>query len=111
MDTQNLVIEFIGSFPGHLWVVLVAGLVTYFGLRAADASYSHETTIKLVTYAILLLLAILPNGYYAIFPPTIDMSDFLVKREPLPNYDARLYLDIFLTFVGWVIAMIARSRS
>lgn len=110
METRNILAEIFLSLPGHIWVIPFAFAVTYFGLRAADASFYSGEKIKWAMYICLLAIAVIPNGYLALFTPTPDMPDLLMRREALPNYLGLFYLDAFFTFVGWVVCKIVRSR-
>lgn len=58
---------FIGM-PTHFWVLPVAGLIAWFGLKWAEQSDSHASMLRAVTYLLLIALAVLPNGFYALFP-------------------------------------------
>lgn len=111
MGTRNMAAELFLSFPSHLWVILLAGIITWFGLKWADDAYINGDKYKWATYILLLALAVVPNGYLALFTPTPDMPSLLESRQALPNYLGRFYLDAFFTFVWWAIACFFRSKN
>ncbi|MEN5036712.1 hypothetical protein [Pseudomonas sp. TWI929] len=100
---------FIG-IPTHFWVLPVAGLITYFGLKWADQSSNRATMLCAVTYLLLVALAVLPNGFYALFPPSPNMPELIVSHQPLPSYEGRFYLDAFYVFSGWALSKVAKLK-
>jgi hypothetical protein len=100
---------FIG-IPTHFWVLPVAGLIAYFGLKWADRSQSRAATLQAVTYLLLIALAVFPSGLHALFPPSPDMPELLLNREPLPSYEGRFYLDAFYVFSGWALSKVAKLK-
>jgi len=110
VEARSVVAEMFIGIPTHFWVLPVAGLVAYFGLKWADQSYDRATVLRAVTYLLLIALAVLPNGFYALFPPSPDMSELLLKREPLPSYEGRFYLDAFYVFSGWALSKVAKLK-
>jgi len=100
---------FIG-IPTHFWVLPVAGLITYFGLKWADQSGNRANLLRAATYLLLVALAVLPNGFYALFPPSPNMPELLVNRQPLPSYEGRFYLDAFYVFSGWALSKVAKLK-
>jgi hypothetical protein len=99
---------FIG-IPTHFWVLPVAGLVAYYGLKWSAKSRNRATLLQTLTYLLLLALAVLPNGFYALFPPAPD-PDVLLNNVPLPNYAGRLYLDVFYVFGGWALSKVVKLK-
>ena len=109
MQARSVVAEmFIGS-PTHFWVLPVAGLVAYYGLKWSAKSRNRATLLQTLTYLLLLALAVLPNGFYALFPPAPD-PDVLLNNAPLPNYAGRLYLDVFYVFGGWALSKVVKLK-
>ncbi len=85
------------------------GLVAYFGLKWSARFSSRSTLLQASTYLLLLALAVLPNGFYALFPPAPD-PDVLLNHAPLPNYAGRFYLDAFYVFSGWALSKVAKLK-
>lgn len=110
METRSVVAEMFIGMPTHFWVLPVAGLVAWFGLKWAEQSDNRATMLRTVTYLLLIALAVLPNGFYALFPPSPDMPELLLNREPLPNYVGRFYLDAFYVFSGWALSKVAKLK-
>lgn len=110
MQTRSLVAEMFFSIPTHVWVLPVAGVIAYFGLKMAESAIQRSTLLHGITYALLLALAIIPSGIYALMPPTPDMPELLSQGQSLPNYTARFYLDAFYVFAGWASAWVIRSK-
>ena len=88
MEARSVVAEMFIGIPTHFWVLPVAGLVAYYGLKWSVRFGSRATLLQVSTYLLLLALAVLPNGIYALFPPTPD-PDVLLNNAPLPNYAGR----------------------
>ena len=110
MQTRSLEAEIFFSLPSHLWVMLVAGVIAFVGLRMAEQSGNRESLLRIATYAALLALAIIPNGVYLLFTPTPDMPELLVQGGSLPNYYGLFALDAFYVFAGWMLSWVIRSR-
>ncbi len=110
MEARSIVAEMFIGMPTHFWVLPVAGLVAWFGLKWAEQSDNRATMLRTVTYLLLIALAVLPNGFYALFPPSPDMPELLLNREPLPNYEGRFYLDAFYVFSGWALSKVAKLK-
>lgn len=109
MEARSVVAEMFIGIPTHFWVLPVAGLVAYYGLKWS-ARLSHRTTLlQASTYLLLLALAVLPNGIYALFPPAPD-PDVLLSHAPLPNYAGRFYLDAFYVFTGWALSKVVKLK-
>lgn len=106
MQTRNLVAEMFLSMPIQLWVLPIAGLIAYFGLRQADASPDTQRLWRSISYGLLLVLAFLPNALYAALPGTAPVEPGTLQ----PNYLGRFYLDAFYAFAGWAVAWVVRSR-
>jgi hypothetical protein len=53
--------------PTHFWVLPVAGLVAYYGLKWSARSSNRATLLQASTYLLLLALAVLPNGFMHCF--------------------------------------------
>ncbi|MBA6130570.1 MULTISPECIES: hypothetical protein [Pseudomonas] len=99
---------FIG-IPTHFWVLPVACLVAYYGLKWSVRFGSRAALLQVSTYLLLLALAVLPNGIYALFPPAPD-PDVLLNNAPLPNYAGRFYLDAFYVFSGWALSKVVKLK-
>lgn len=110
MEARSVVAEMFIGIPTHFWVLPVAGLITYFGLKWADQSSNRATVLRAATYLLLVALAVLPNGFYALFPPSSDMPEPLLKNQPLPSYEGRFYLDAFYVFSGWALSKVAKLK-
>lgn len=110
MESRSLAAEIFFSMPSHLWVLPVAGVVAFFGMRLAAQSRERESLFKGVTYLILLALALLPNAYYLLSPPTPDMAELLAQGGLLPNYKGLVYLDAFYAFAGWALSWVVRQK-
>jgi hypothetical protein len=110
LEERSVVAEMFIGMPTHFWVLPVAGLIAWFGLKWAEQSGSRASTLRIVTYLLLIALAVLPNGFYALFPPSSDMPELLLNREPLPNYEGRFYLDAFYVFSGWALSKVAKLK-
>ncbi|WP_230387626.1 hypothetical protein [Pseudomonas guariconensis] len=95
------------SLPTHIWVLPVAAVMAYFGLKMAEASTERMKVLRLATYAALVLLAVVPNGIYAVAAPTAAATDGAL----LPNYEGLFYLDAFFVFAGWAISGVIRTRT
>lgn len=107
METRSIVAEMFIGIPTHFWVLPVAGVVAYFGLKWADRSTVRSTLLRTITYLLLLALAVLPNGIYALFPPTPEV---LVQGQSLPSYEGLFYLDAFYVFAGWALSRVAKLK-
>ncbi|MCX2888086.1 MULTISPECIES: hypothetical protein [Pseudomonas] len=99
---------FIGM-PTHFWVLPVAGLVAFYGLKLSARFRSRATLLQASTYLLLVALAVLPNGLYALFPPAPE-PDVLLNHAPLPNYAGRFYLDAFYVFSGWALSKVVKLK-
>lgn len=110
MEARSVVAEMFIGIPTHFWVLPVAGLITYFGLKWADQSSNRATVLRAVTYLLLVALAVLPNGFYALFPPSPNMPELIVNHQPLPSYEGRFYLDAFYVFSGWALSKVAKLK-
>jgi len=97
------------AIPTHFWVLPVAGLVAYYGLKGAARFSDRATLWQASTYLALLALAVLPNGLYALFPPAPD-PDVLLDHAPLANYAGRFYLDAFYVFSGWALSKVVKLK-
>ena len=109
MEARSVVAEMFIGIPTHFWVLPVAGLVAYYGLKWSVRFGSRATLLQVSTYLLLLALAVLPNGIYALFPPTPDPV-VLLNNEPLPNYAGRFYLDAFYVFSGWALSKVVKLK-
>ncbi len=109
MEARSVVAEMFIGIPTHFWVLPVAGLVAYYGLKWSVRFGSRATLLQVSTYLLLLTLAVLPNGIYALFPPTPD-PDVLLNNAPLPNYAGRFYLDAFYVFSGWALSKVVKLK-
>lgn len=107
METKSVMAEVFFSLPLHIWVLPLAAVITFFGLKMADASLERQNMLRMATYGALLVLALVPNGVYAIFPPSPDP---VAPGQALPNYQGLFYLDAFFVFAGWAISAVIRSR-
>lgn len=107
METRSIVAEMFIGIPTHFWVLPAAGIIAYFGLKWADRSLTRSNLLRVVTYLLLLALAVLPNGVHALFPPTPEL---LVKGQSLPNYEGLFYLDTFYVFAGWALSRVAKVK-
>lgn len=110
MEARSVVAEMFIGIPTHFWVLPVAGLIAWFGLKWADQSSGRAAMLRAVTYLLLVALAVLPSGFYALFPPAPDMPELLLNREPLPSYEGRFYLDAFYVFSGWALSKVAKLK-
>ncbi|MGE8058522.1 hypothetical protein [Pseudomonas sp. NPDC089547] len=99
---------FIG-IPTHFWVLPVAGLVAFYGLKWAGKYPRRATLLQVLTYLLLLVLAVLPNGLYALFPPA-PAPEVLLNNAPLTNYEGLFYLDAFYVFSGWALSKVAKLK-
>jgi len=95
------------SLPTHIWVLPVAAVIAFFGLKMAEASLYRTNLLRIVTYAALVILAVVPNGIHAIVAP---ISDPVASGTSLPNYEGLFYLDTFFVFAGWAISGVIRTR-
>lgn len=109
MEARSVVAEMFIGIPTHFWVLPVAGLVAYYGLKWSVRFGSRAALLQVSTYLLLLALAVLPNGIYALFPPTPD-PDVLLNNAPLPNYAGRFYLDAFYVFSGWALSKVVKLK-
>ena len=109
MEARSVVAEMFIGIPTHFWVLPVAGLVAYYGLKWSVRFGSRATLLQVSTYLLLLALAVLPNGIDARFPPTPD-PDVLLNNAPLPNYAGRFYLDAFYVFSGWALSKVVKLK-
>lgn len=50
METRSVVAEMFIGMPTHFWVLPVAGLIAWFGLKWAEQSDSHASMLRAVTY-------------------------------------------------------------
>ncbi|MBF8753594.1 hypothetical protein [Pseudomonas guariconensis] len=94
------------SLPTHIWVLPVAAVIAFFGLKLAEAS-ERTNVLRLATYTVLVLLAVVPNGIHAVFAP----APVLTGETLLPNYEGLFYLDAFFVFAGWAISGVIRTRT
>ncbi|GEM_PF-394570 len=108
LESRSVVAEMFIGMPVHFWVLPAAGLIAWFGLKWAEQSDKRAATLRTVTYLLLIALAVLPNGFYTLFPPSPDMPK--LNREPLPNYEGRFYLDAFYVFSGWALSKVAKLK-
>lgn len=109
MEARSVVAEMFIGIPTHFWVLPVAGLVAYYGLKWSAKFSKRSTLVQASTYLLLLVLAVVPNGFYALFPPAPD-PDVLLNHAPLPNYAGRFYLDTFYVFSGWALSKVLKLR-
>lgn len=109
MEARSVVAEMFIGIPTHFWVLPVAGLVAFYGLKWAGTSSDRATLLRAGTYMLLVALAVLPNGFYAMFPPAPD-PDVLLNHAPLPNYAGRFYLDAFYVFSGWALSKVVKLK-
>ena len=109
MQARSVVAEMFIGIPTHFWVLPVAGLVAYYGLKGAARFSNRSALLQASTYLLLLALAVLPNGFYALFPPAPD-PDVLLNHAPLPNYAGRFYMDAFYVFSGWALSKVAKLK-
>ena len=98
MEARSVVAEMFIGIPTHFWMLPVAGLVAYFGLKWSARFSSRSTLLQASTYLLLLALAVLPNGFV------------LLNHAPLPNYAGRFYLDAFYVFSGWALSKVAKLK-
>ncbi|WP_312936702.1 hypothetical protein [Pseudomonas sp.] len=110
MQTRSLVAEMFIALPTQVWILPVAGAIAYFGLRSAARRGQSGSALQALTYLLLLALAIVPNGLYALMPSLVDNGDLQAAGVALPNYLGRFYLDAFYTFAGWASAWVVRSK-
>lgn len=106
METKSLMAEVFFSLPTHIWVLPVAAVIAFFGLKLAEAS-ERTNVLRLATYTVLVLLAVVPNGIHAVFAP----APVLTGETLLPNYEGLFYLDAFFVFAGWAISGVIRTRT
>ncbi len=109
MEARSVVAEMFIGIPTHFWVLPVACLVAYYGLKWSVRFGSRAALLQVSTYLLLLALAVLPNGIYALFPPAPD-PDVLLNNAPLPNYAGRFYLDAFYVFSGWALSKVVKLK-
>ncbi len=109
MEARSVVAEMFIGIPTHFWVLPVAGLVAYYGLKWSARLGNRATWLQASTYLSLLALAVLPNGFYALIPPAPD-PDVLLNHAPLPNYAGRFYLDAFYVFSGWALSKVLKLK-
>lgn len=109
MEARSVVAEMFIGIPTHFWVLPVAGLVAYYGLKWTARSSKRATLLQASTYLLLLALAVLPNGFYALFPPAPE-PDVLLNQTPFPNYAGRFYLDAFYVFSGWALSKVVKLK-
>lgn len=107
METKSLMAEVFFSLPTHIWVLPLAAAIAFFGLRLAEASGDRMNLLRVATYCTLVILAVVPNGIYAISAPTPELTD----GSLLPNYEGLFYLDAFFVFAGWAISGVIRTRG
>ena len=107
VETKSLMAEVFFSLPTHIWVLPVAAVIAFFGLKLAEASIERTNVLRLATYAALVLLAVVPNGIHAVFAPTPAVTG----ETLLPNYEGLFYLDAFFVFAGWAISGVIRTRT
>ncbi|WP_406585431.1 hypothetical protein [Pseudomonas guariconensis] len=107
METKSLIAEVFFSLPTHIWVLPVAAVIAYFGLKMAEASTERTNALRLATYAALVLLAVVPNGIHAVAAPPLQTTGGAL----LPNYAGLFYLDAFFVFAGWAISGVIRTRT
>lgn len=110
MHTRSLVAEMFMALPTQVWILPMAGLIAYFGLRIAGRCGQPGSAVQALTYVLLLALAIVPNGLYALLPSMVDSGELQARGLVLPNYLGRFYLDAFYTFAGWASAWVVRSK-
>lgn len=106
VETKSLMAEVFFSLPTHIWVLPVAAVIAFFGLKLAEAS-ERTNVLRLATYTVLVLLAVVPNGIHAVFAP----APVLTGETLLPNYEGLFYLDAFFVFAGWAISGVIRTRT
>jgi len=109
VEARSVVAEMFIGIPTHFWVLPVAGLVAFYGLKWSASFGSRRTVVQASTYLLLLALAVLPSGFYALFPPAPD-PDVLLNHSPLPNYAGRFYLDAFYVFSGWALSKVVKLK-
>ncbi len=109
MEARSVVAEMFIGIPTHFWVLPVAGLVAYYGLKWAGTFRNRAILLQVLTYLLLFALAVLPNGFYALFPPAPD-PDVLLNQAPLTNYQGLFYLDAFYVFSGWALSKVLKLK-
>ncbi len=109
MQARSVVAEMFIGIPTHFWVLPVAGLVAFYGLKWSGKAAGRAKAIQVITYALLIALAVVPNGIYALLPPAPGPEQ-LMNQQPLPNYAGRFYLDAFYVFGGWALSKVVKLR-
>lgn len=109
METRSAVAEMFIGIPTHFWVLPVAGLIAYYGVKWSNRPTPRAHWIKGATYLLLIALAVIPNALYAVMPPAAGPEQ-LIDNHPMPNYAGRFYLDLFYVFGGWALSKVVKLR-
>ena len=90
--------EIATAVPGHLWVILAAGAIVWCCLKWRSATYTSGVGILCLMFGLLIALAVVPNGYHMMFPPT--GAEAIWEARNSPNYDALFVIDLVFVACG-----------
>ncbi len=98
-----------GGFSFIFQVTLYAGIIVaaptmtyqlYAFVRPALPSYARRSAVKIVSFAVLLMLAGVGYGYFVAVPAALHFLSTFAGSEVLPSLTADSYLNFFLSYVA-----------
>ncbi|QGT82942.1 hypothetical protein [Pseudomonas coronafaciens] len=105
MESITFVLAVLSSLVGQLFTLVIAAGATYFAFWGRNQTYSRHAGWIITLAVFLVLWAIFPNGYHAVFPPeTMRYFDGGLAPEA-PNYKALFIADLVWTVFGWGIGL------
>ncbi|WP_057412175.1 hypothetical protein [Pseudomonas amygdali] len=105
MESITFVLAVLSSLVGQLFTLVIATGATYFAFWGRNQTYSRHVGWIITLAVFLVLWAIFPNGFHAVFPPE-TMRHFGGGLAPEgPNYKALFIADLVWTVVGWGIGL------
>lgn len=97
----KFIVAVISGAIDHIWLFFLAALISFAILRWRKNNYSVGSASLWALFGVLAFLAIVPNGFYAVFTPAVAEQAFDEVKN-LPNYKALFTADVILVFLGFI---------